>query len=200
MRRFQISIQRSELCTLTDSVGEWEIPIIQLVHGAERVAIGGFTKDAAPYPSAASEYERLERRYREDPATGVYHVAAVYGPAPNGLRVLLQAIRDAATEQNVPESMAGGQDALSDELNEQIMPPTDEVDEVVPAESPEAVEVPKAVEAPKAVAKPVAAAAPKAATKQVIPKTKPTKAAVVPTPKQPTDPLPATADPLAIDE
>lgn len=192
MRRFQITVQRSELCSLTDSVGEWEIPILQLVHGAERVSIGKSTKDGAPYPAAAVEYERLERRYREDAATGVAYVSAVYGPAPNGLRVLLQAIKDAATEKNTPDSMASGEVAMSDELNEQIAPPTDEVDEVVPASAPEA---DIQIEAPVVRAKETA----KAPAKQVIPKTKPTKTAVVPTPKQPTDPLPS-ADPLAIEE
>jgi hypothetical protein len=195
MRRFQVTIQRSELCSLTELVGEWEIPILQLVHGAEAVAIGNFTKDAQSYPAPAVEFERLERRYRENPATGVPRVAEVYGPSPGGIRVLFQAIKDAATEQNVPEGISGTV-AMSDELNEEIPAPTGEVTEVeqgTPA-SPNPVVAPKASTAPT---KPKAAvkSAPK---KELIAKSAPAKAAVVPTPKQPTDPLGDA--PVAIEE
>lgn len=200
MRRFYVTIQRTELLTITEHVGEWEIPVLQLVHGAERVAVGTFTKDAQPYPAAAAEYERLERRYRENPATGATRVAEVYGAAPGGIRILWQAIKEAATEQNTPEAMSG-EIALSDELNEEILPPTEEVTAVeekgTPA-TPDPIVAPKP-SVPKPAAKKTAAAAPK---KQLIPKGTQQKAAVVPTPAQPTDPIKAAgqADPLAIDE
>lgn len=197
MRRFQLSIQRSELLTIPDSVGEWEIPVMQLVHGAEAVSIGGFTKDPSPYPAAAVEYERLERRYGENPATGVSRVAEVYGPSPGGIRNLFQAIKDAATEQNVPESVSGAV-ALSDELNEEIPAPTDDDGEVVEVEQKSTPATPNPVVAPKVSA----AKKPAAPAKQLIPKSAAKKAAVVPTPKQPSDPITASGDgePTPIEE
>lgn len=197
MRRFQLSIQRTELLTISESVGEWEIPILQLVHGAAAVAIGGFTTDSAPYPAAAAEYERLERRYRENPATGATRVSEVYGPAPGGVRMLFQAIKDAATEQNTPESFGGGETAISDELTQEIAAPGTEAPVVdlgeLTGDAPPAVDPPKPAAKPATKAKTASAKAP---SKQLIPKSAPQKAAVVPTPKQPTDPIGAT-DPTA---
>lgn len=194
MRRFQVSIQRSELCAITDSVGEWEIPLLQLVHGAEKIAIGGFTKDTEAYPAAAVEFERLERRYGENPSTGNKHVAELYGPAPGGIRILLQAIKDAATERNTPQSMNGGGVELDDELHQEIEAPVDEVDLPIDAPDSDAQTAPPAV-VKKAVAKPT----PKAAAKQTLPKS--AKAPIVATPAQPTDPIgELTGDPLSIEE
>lgn len=186
MRRFNVSIQRSELLTIPDQVGEWEIPILQLVHGPEAVAISTSVKDANSYPAASVEYERLERRYGENPATGTSRVAEVYGPAPGGVRILHQAIKEAALEHERAVTEAG--DVLGDELNEEIAPPTAEVTAVASSTPATPVEIAK--EASKAKAK---QAAPK---KQIIGK-QPAKPAVVPTPKQPTESL---AAPVAIEE
>lgn len=194
MRRFQVSIQRSELCTLADSVGEWEIPILQLVHGAEAVAIGEFKKDSRAYPAAAPEFERLERRYGENPATGVSRVAEVYGPSPGGIRILFQAIKDAATEKNVPETVSGSV-ALSDELNEEILPP-ETVENAFEQPLTQATPAKPTV----ATAKPTAVQ--KSKGKQLIGKSAPKASAVVPTPKQPSDPITASGDgePTPIEE
>jgi len=176
MRRFTCEIQRTELLTISETVPEWEIPLLQLIHGPERVSVKDFTLDEKNYPAPAAEYERLEKRYREDPATGASYVSQIYGPAPGGARILMQAIKNAALEQDRDESVEGP--GFQDP----------ELDEVIaaPAIDPAKVAI-KPAKATKVVQK-VA----KAPVKTII-----GKQATKPSPVKVADPL--AADPLAID-
>lgn len=84
-----VSIRRDELTTIKECVPEWEVPLLQVVHG-EGVSI--ITTEGDPVanresPNVGEEFERLAARYKrsrnEDGSPGEVVVAAVYGNFKN---------------------------------------------------------------------------------------------------------------------
>lgn len=100
-----ISIRRSELHTVEDTVAAWEVPVIAAVHddGAVKV-IGDVIIASRDLPPAKEEYERLEARYKrarnDDGSQGDPVVATVYGQHALGLQMLGRAISDAKVEDD----------------------------------------------------------------------------------------------------
>jgi hypothetical protein len=96
MKYISVKLTRSETESVQRDMPPWEIPVLQMVHGPEKVEIVG-EKDVSDqeYPEAAMEFDRLSRRYSDDPATNVFHVAAVYGQPPFGVNKLAEEIERA---------------------------------------------------------------------------------------------------------
>lgn len=97
MKMQVVQVRMSELHTQQLTVGAWEVPVLQAVHGSEDVhIIGSVSQDREP-PEAAEEYQRLERRYGIDREQGgVSYVAQVYGQHGVGVERLQDAIDRAA--------------------------------------------------------------------------------------------------------
>lgn len=99
IRHKNLSIRRDELTVLKVSVAEWEVPLLQLVHGEEMVTIepGEPWSDVEP-PSVQDEYQRLFAKYKtpaeENGAPGQRAVTLVYG-AFGASPLLKQAIQAA---------------------------------------------------------------------------------------------------------
>lgn len=101
----RVSIRRSELHTVEDTLALWEVPIVDAVHdeGALKVLADVIIADRE-LPAAKEEYERLENRYKrarnDDGSFGLPVVAVVYGQAGVGLQALKRAIQDAKVEED----------------------------------------------------------------------------------------------------
>lgn len=98
-----ISIRRSELHTVEETMPLWEVPVVSAVHDEGAVKI---LEDVilAKYvlPDAKEEMQRLENRYKrarnEDGSQGLPVVATVYGQHAAGLQALKRAIAEAQVE------------------------------------------------------------------------------------------------------
>lgn len=100
-----ISIRRSELHTVEDTVALWEVPVIAAVHddGAVKV-LSDVVIASRDLPDPKEEFERLESRYKrarnDDGSQGLPVVATVYGQHAAGLQTLRRAIADAKVEDD----------------------------------------------------------------------------------------------------
>lgn len=100
-----ISIRRSELHTVEETVPLWEVEVIAAVHddGAIKV-IRDVTLTGRDLPDAKEEFQRLENRYKrarnEDGSYGLPVVATVYGQHVAGLQALKRAIDAARVEED----------------------------------------------------------------------------------------------------
>lgn len=100
-----VSIRRSELHTVEDTLALWEVPVVDAVHdeGALKV-IRDIVIAHRDLPDAKEEYERLENRYKrarnEDGSYGLPVVATVYGQHGAGLQALKRAIEEAKVEED----------------------------------------------------------------------------------------------------
>lgn len=92
MRYYSVQVTRSETTAIVYECGAWEIPILEVINGAERVSVLGEVPVNRDYPDAATEYSRLEQRYRIDEDTGQTIVSMVYGVGHRGVAELEKAI------------------------------------------------------------------------------------------------------------
>ncbi len=114
MKLASVIVARSETESAQINVPQWEVPVLQMVHGPEKISLVGEMEDAdRPFPSASEEFERLSQRYGADNKTDVYHVAAVYGQPPFGLTKLEEEINrvrklkpEAPAQQKVAKATA----------------------------------------------------------------------------------------------
>ena len=89
MKLATVIVVRSETESAQVNVPQWEVPVLQMVHGPEKISLVGEMEDKdRPFPNAQEEFERLSQRYGADTKTDVHHVAAVYGQPPFGLAKL----------------------------------------------------------------------------------------------------------------
>lgn len=100
-----ISIRRSELHTVHDTLPLWEVPVVSAVHddGAVQVIRDVVIADRQ-LPDVKEEMERLEARYKrarnDDGSLGLPVVIAVYGQHAAGLQTLKRAIQEAKVEED----------------------------------------------------------------------------------------------------
>lgn len=129
LKYVDIRLRTSELTTFLTSVPEWELPIIELVHGRSAIERVGehlrpaqkrrfrngewHVTDAAP--NGATEFERLSKRYgfsqTEDGGKGPANAVIQYGQFGVGEQNLQRAI-DAATVEAKDEPLAHENDDL----------------------------------------------------------------------------------------
>lgn len=99
----KVTIRRSELHTVEDTLPLWEVAVVAAVHdeGALKI-VGNVVIQGRDLPDPREEYERLEARYKrsrnDDGSFGPPVVATVYGQHGAGLLALKAAINEAAVE------------------------------------------------------------------------------------------------------
>lgn len=97
MRYQRVKITRDPHTVYNRSVLPWEIAILEFTfeQGNVQPQEGQFETNDLPYPSAAVEFQRLEKAYGSDPQSGVPYVASVYGQASAGVNHLRRVIDEA---------------------------------------------------------------------------------------------------------
>lgn len=104
MRFVKVVVERSEHLSIPASVPAWEVPILTLIHGKEKVHESGAVVTVnREYPEAEVEFDRLQRRYGQFIKDEVYWVAKVYGEPPLGVRALAQAIAEERGKETAEE-------------------------------------------------------------------------------------------------
>lgn len=93
MRFVNVLVIRDERLSMPRYVGAWEIPVLQVVHGVDKVEVNGkdFIDVDRELPDPTAEFDRLSRRYGDDEKTGVSHVSMAYAGA-RGVEDLAHAI------------------------------------------------------------------------------------------------------------
>lgn len=100
-----VSIRRSELHTVEDTLALWEVPVVDAVHdeGSLKV-VRDVIISGRDLPDAKEEFQRLENRYKrarnDDGSQGLPVVATVYGQHGAGLQALKRAIEEAKVEED----------------------------------------------------------------------------------------------------
>ncbi len=98
----QVLVTRNETTSMEVLVGPWELPILEAIHGDERMAIGELRDyPRRPYPDdARSEMQRLSKLYGSTGAgdNSPTHAERVYGTGTAGVRALHEAIERAKAE------------------------------------------------------------------------------------------------------
>lgn len=113
-----VRMTRDILMQVERSVAQWEVPILDLVHGGQITVLDD--KDQIvdrPMPNVQNEWERLEAVYRnhrtEGGAPGAPVVAKVYGDGPRGAKALQEAMAEALVTEwpkgYVDDLVAGAQ-------------------------------------------------------------------------------------------
>lgn len=99
MRYERVKIKRDLQTMHNRETAPWEVPVLEFIFEDGNVErLNEFLEVKRPYPTAASEFDRLTRAYGSDPQSGVPYVASVYGNASAGVRALQRAIDDAKAE------------------------------------------------------------------------------------------------------
>lgn len=102
MQFIKVHVTRNELVSQTVAVRAWEVPLLELIHGQEKVEITGEVDSPHPWPEdPASEYARLELAYKATPdekGETMNVVATVYGAGSMGQRKLHQAMKEAVSD------------------------------------------------------------------------------------------------------
>lgn len=94
MRYIEVLVNRDERLSIPRQVPAWEVPVLRLVHGEEKIEEREYIDvPQRDYPDAGDEFNRLVQRYGEDVATETPFVAMVYGHAPRGVQALAEAIQ-----------------------------------------------------------------------------------------------------------
>jgi hypothetical protein len=100
LKHVTVDIRRNENTTIRGSYPAWEVPILQVVHGADNVQIIQDKLVNRTPPEAKDEFDRLDQRYRrsrdESGAQSTPYVHMVYGEL--GVAKLAAAIAAAVTE------------------------------------------------------------------------------------------------------
>lgn len=93
MQAVKVTVRMNELHTQGLVVGEWELPVLEAIHGTADVQVVADVETDQEIPDPGIEYERLLRRYGVDPEQSMPWVAQVYGQHTVGIRALGQAIK-----------------------------------------------------------------------------------------------------------
>lgn len=104
MRMVNVLVERSEHLAIPRAVGAWEVPVLELVHGTDKVRVlDTVTEVNRELPDPLAEFERLERRYGRDEESGRSWVSQAYAGA-RGINDLERAMQDsqAAVEEADP--------------------------------------------------------------------------------------------------
>lgn len=111
MRYIKVTINRDETSTIPALVGAWEVPVLEAVHGAEKMTVEGYEDHPnRPWPDdAASEMQRLNRRYKPESAADGAPTRAeeVYGKGSLGVKALARAIAEAKAEAEAEKPRRG---------------------------------------------------------------------------------------------
>ena len=92
IRMVNVLVERSEHLSIPRAIGAWELPVLELVHGPEKVTITkGFVYVDRELPDPQAEFERLDKRYLEE--SGQPWVALAYAGA-RGVKDLEKAIAE----------------------------------------------------------------------------------------------------------
>lgn len=96
MQHVTVKLTRSETESVQLGMPAWEVPVLQMVHGPERVEILEKVEYLdREYPDANSEFDRLQKRYKVDMDTGTPFVVMVYGHPASGIPKLEELIAKA---------------------------------------------------------------------------------------------------------
>lgn len=103
IRYAKAEVRLSETHTRPVTLAEWELPILQAVHGTA-VTITGETveKEVDHLPDAGDEFARLAARYRGESGGDTPYVAMVYGTFGPGIAKLAEAIERAVVKAEKP--------------------------------------------------------------------------------------------------
>lgn len=102
LRHITALVRVTEALTVQITVPEWELHVVQAVHGTEGDLIDGNVLIERDPPNAGVELDRLAKRYGstrdEDGRQGVSFVESVYGANRAGIVALGNAIKQATLE------------------------------------------------------------------------------------------------------
>lgn len=104
MRRILARVTLSELASQVNAYPQWELPILELVHGGQ-IRIVGTSQDDSPVPSPEAEYARLERRFGLVKGTDRSRVSQAYGEGALGVSRLAEAMTEDLHEQAELDAM-----------------------------------------------------------------------------------------------
>ena len=99
MRLVEVRVERDERLAVPTSIPPWELPILEAIHGAEKVVEIRRWSDGRRYPSPQGEYERLVKRYGVHVESDTAWAIRVYGEGQKAVRDLASAMKDAAIEE-----------------------------------------------------------------------------------------------------
>jgi hypothetical protein len=95
-----VKIRRSELSVIQTTVPQWELPILEAVHGRGNIEPVKVETTEVKLPEAEIEFERLTARYgnsrNKDGSIGEPHAENVFGMHQSGILNLQRAIEAAA--------------------------------------------------------------------------------------------------------
>ncbi len=107
IRCVRVEIRKNECSTLNGAYPAWELPILEAVHGPDKVVVVGEKLIDRDAPEPRDEFTRLNTRYKrgrnEDGSQGTPFVHMVYGQL-GGEKKLADAIQEhivAAPEGNL---------------------------------------------------------------------------------------------------
>lgn len=93
MRYVELRVERNEHLMIARAVPPWEVPVLQLIHGEEKVVVTGeIWVDDRELPDAGAELDRMSTRYGIHAPTETAFAVMVYGQAPKGIETLEAAI------------------------------------------------------------------------------------------------------------
>ena len=99
MRYVKVIVRRDESNSIPAHVGAWEVPVMEAVHGEEKLTVGETVDfETRPWPEdAKSEFSRLAALYGRTGSgdAAVSYVERVYGSGSTGVKALAAAIADA---------------------------------------------------------------------------------------------------------
>jgi hypothetical protein len=114
MRFIKLTLTRSETTIIPLTVVPWEVPLLEAVHGGERITIDGEVEVAnRDYPDAPGEFQRLLLKYKMDTDSGQDYVALVYGGGRLGVEKLEAAIKAEMRDNGTLEQRAKNEPPLT---------------------------------------------------------------------------------------
>lgn len=120
IKHAEVELRQNETTTTNLLLPVWEVPVLEAVHGSNKVKVLAEKLVVRNKPDTSTEFERLSTRYKEsrndEGFKGPKYVTMVYGDFAAGVRNLGNAI-DAACGTFVGASApAAVQDALTTEF------------------------------------------------------------------------------------
>lgn len=97
MRYVMVRVERNEHLAIARPVAPWEIPVLELVHGQEKIIVVGDEFIDRELPDAGAEFDRLSARYGEHVPTETAYSVMVFGQAPKGIQAIAEMIEQERT-------------------------------------------------------------------------------------------------------